>query len=187
MRTSRLLTVCTLAALAWCALSAGQEATRELQMGTKTSDSGFAAALEVEVPITDPQGAEKTLLESFDLLQEAVVQAGFTPLGTAQVVLQISFDTRPQGAVPCQLLLPIIEQPSEDDLNNEGDFAVVPVEAGKVAYTYHKGSFRELEVTFMRLFQYAVANDLEPAGYPRVIVYTPGDEAGVAEVQLPVK
>jgi len=176
-------------ALAVClqASACCQNAARRTQMGVKTSDSGFATALEIEVPIDDAEAGEKALLESFDLLLEATTEAGFTPVGTGRITMRISFEVRPEGRVPFLLQVPIVEQLTEEDWEADESFDIVRIEPEKVAYTYHKGPYEEMEITIMRLGQWTIANEHELSGYPTIIVYSTTPETEVAEVHIPVK
>ena len=164
-----------------------QDVARRTQMGVKTSDSGFATVLEIEVPIDDDEAGEKALLEAFDLLLEATKEAGFTPVGTGRITMRISFEVRPEGRVPFLLQVPIAEQPTEADREADESFDIVSIEPEKVAYTYHKGPYDEMEITLMRLVQWTIANEHDLNGHPTVIVYSTTPATEVAEVQIPVK
>jgi len=165
-----------------------QAAQREMQTGVKTADTGYVTSLPVEVSLADAEQAERSVLEGFQLLRDATAAAGFTPLGKARVVAQISMQAPPQGNVSFLLQLFVIEQPTDEDLKATHDFDLLPVEAEKVAYTFHKGPVRQAQLTFMRLAQWTMANNLDFGGYPYMILHdTSGKAPEVIEVQLPVK
>jgi len=166
--------------------AAAQAPAREMQIGTKTSDIGYAISLAIEIPTDDIQATEGILQDNFALLKEATEAAGFTPVGPARIEVEISFENRPQGDIPAKLQLVVAEQPTDEELD-DANLNIVVLEPVKVAYTYHKGSLRDLQISFMRLGQWVLGQGLEPNGFPRIIAYAPGAEPGVAEIQIPVK
>jgi hypothetical protein len=161
---------------------------RSVQTGVKTSDSGYATALQVQVPAGEDEEGQRIVREGFELLRDATVAAGFTPVGKARIVVQVGMEGPPQGTLPFLLQLPIIEQPTAEDLKAEHDLQLLPLKADKVAYTYHKGPVAEVPRTFMRLAQWTIGQGLDMVGQPTMILYDiSGKVPEVIEVQIPVK
>jgi hypothetical protein len=168
---------------------AAQAAGRKAQTGVKTSDPGYVVSLDVPVPVGDLGGAGRLIRENLDLLSDAAIAEGFTPVGKGRVVIQLNLQTPPQGAITVSLQQFILEEPSEEDLQVERDFALLCVPAERVAYTYHRGTLEELQGTFVRLMQWMIGEGLDPNGFPMAIAYSiPATGLPeVYEVQMPVK
>jgi hypothetical protein len=161
---------------------------RPLQTGTKTTEPGFVTSTELDVPTGDMEQGQRAMADGLALLREATQAAGFTLTGKARAVVQFSMQGPPGDTVPFLLQLFIAEQPTDEDLKAEFDFQLLPVKAEKVAYTYHKGPLAEVQRTFMRLWQWSMAQGLDVAGYPCMVVQGISEKApDVIEVQLPVK
>ena len=177
----------------WMALlmltgAAWGQPVRTLQTGTKTSEPGYVTSLEADVPVADMEAAGQVVLERLTLLREATIAAGFTPTGKLRAVLQVSMEAPPQATVPFLVQLYIAEQPTDADLKAEWGFGLLRAEPEKVAYTYHKGSMEGAQLTFMRLWQWTMAQGLDVAGYPYMVLYGAGDKPpDLLEIQLPVK
>jgi hypothetical protein len=168
--------------------SGWSQGNRPVQTGVKTSDSGYATARQVLVPAGEDEEGQRIVREGFELLRDATVAAGFTPVGKARIVVQVGMEGPPQGTLPFLLELFIIDQPTPDDLKAEHDFQLLPVKAEKVAYTFHKGPVAEVERTFMRLVQWTIGQGLDMAGQPTMILYDiSGKVPEVIEAQIPVK
>ncbi len=197
MRACRAVTIVALAMLVTSAVASAQAPERAIQTGVKTTDAGWATMAQVTVSLDDLPAASKIMYEAFTKLWTEALAAGLTPLGPAHVVL-LSMLTAPLagGEFSFEVQLPFIEQPTEEDLDGAGGLLIVPIEATKVAYTYHKGStedpqaaFTALSDSFVRLYQWLMANGHEPAGPPHIIAYGTDETGGfqAAELQVPIE
>jgi len=87
--------------------------------------------------------------------------------------------------------LPLAEQPSADDLANEGPVPIKRVPETTVAFTYHVGDPAFIGDTFAALANWAGAQGLTLSGRARVVVnMTPTDgeaEHFVRECQLEIQ
>lgn len=165
-----------------------QTGERQFRTGVKSSEPGYVTSLEVDVPVADADAAERLVSETYNLLREATLRAGFTPTGKARAVAKISTEGPLGATIRIALQLFVVEQPTDEDLKGGFDFELLHVDAEKVAYSFHKGSIRSAQATFMRLWQWTVAQGLDVNGYPCMVVYGLSDKApDVFEVQLPVK
>ncbi len=181
-------TKCVLAALGLLVASGAIAQERPVQTNQKTTEPGYVTSLTLDVPVGDMQAAGQMVADRLALLSEATVAAGFTPTGKVRAVVQINMQAPAAATVPFLLQLYVAEQPTDADLKAEQDFELVPVEAGKVAYTYHKGPMEGAQRTFMRLWQWTMAKGLDVAGYPCMVLYGLPDQAPeLVEVQLPVE
>jgi hypothetical protein len=131
---------------------------------------------------------ERMVAEGLRSLRDATKAAGFTLTGKARAIVKFSMAGPPGDTVPFVLQLFIAEQPTDEELKAERDFQLLPVKAEEVAYTFHKGPLAEAQQTFMRLWQWTMAQGLDISGYPYMVVQGVSDQApDVIEVQLPVK
>jgi effector-binding domain-containing protein len=162
---------------------------REPQMGLKTSDACIAGVTEVEVKTAEMAQAYARIGEAIDELATSLRDAGFTILGVIHVAV-VGPLPPPAGEMTLQVRMPVIEQPTEEDLRPDALPRLMKLEAMKVAYTYNKGPIEDNQVAFMRLIQWVMGQKLEIAGAPCLILY--GQPAGdpmqqVSELQVPVK
>ena len=176
--------------LASAAVVHGQAPEREMQTGVKTTADGWAVMTQVTVSVDDFGAAAKTFEDAFEKLWNSALAMGLTPLGPGHIVMMGMPVAPPEGGeLSLEVQLPIIEQPTDEDLDAAGDLFIVPMEATKVAYTYHKGPFEQLQGSFMRLFGWVIANGHQPAGGPRIIAYAMSDDPSLqtAELQVPIE
>ena len=164
-------------------------APREIQTGTKMSDLCYVAVSEVTVKAADAAKTENLISQAMQELGTMATDAGFSPVGTLHVAVVGPLPPPPPGDITLQVRLPILEQPTEEDLKPGGPLTIVKLEATKVAYTYHRGPISDAETSFMRLFQWAAGQQLETTGAPSLIVYqyNPDPMRQVVELQVPVK
>lgn len=177
-----------LVALGVLVASGAMAQERQMQTGTKTTEPGFVTSMEVDVPVADTAQGERLVADRLALLRDASRAAGFTLTGKARAIVQFSMAGPPGETIPFVLQLFIAEQPTDAELKAERDFQLLPVKAEKVAYTFHKGPLAEAQQTFMRLWQWTMAQGLDINGYPCMVVQGISDQAPeVIEVQLPLK
>jgi len=185
------LTLALLIIMMLAAAALSQQAPqREMQTGVKTSDEVYAAVAEVQVkPGVPGQGEEAVGTAIQDLLTQ-VADAGFTPLGSIQVAVVSPLPPPADGSMTLQIRIPIIEQPTPEDLQPDAPLSIAKLAATQVAYTYHKGPMQDVELSFARLMQWVMAQNLPMAGAPFIIIYgtpDPDPMKQVAELQVPVK
>jgi effector-binding domain-containing protein len=113
---------------------------------------------------------------------------GLTLLGPFRIVLKNMGPTA-EGTMPFQLQLPIIDQPTDEDLQADYGFEIVVLDAVEVAYTFHKGSMDQLQAPFMALMNWVPENGKQIAGLPCMIVYSvpENEEPSIVELQVPVQ
>ena len=176
-----------LAGLALLAATGAGAQERALQMGTKTSDAGYAVAVDVTIPLNDLAKAGVTFGKAFDDLATMAEAEGFTMLGPTRIVLK-SLGPTPEQTMPFQLQMMIVEQPTDEDLKAQLGFAILKLEPQKVAYTYHKGTLDQVQMSFMGLMLWLEQQGLQPAGMPWMVIYSTqgGGEPQVCEIQAPV-
>ncbi len=162
---------------------------REVQTGTKMSDLCYVAVSEVTVKAADAAKTENLVGQAIQELGTMVTDAGFSPVGTVHVAVVSPLPPPAPGDMAFQVRLPILEQPAEEDLKAGGPLTIVKLDTTKVAYTYSKGPMADTGNTFARLFEWAVANKLQIAGAPFLIIYqyNPDPMQQVVELQVPVK
>jgi hypothetical protein len=161
---------------------------RALQMGTKTSDAGYAVGVDVTIALDDMAKAGETFEKAFDNLATMAEAEGFTMLGPTRIVLKSMGPTADQK-MPFQLQMLIIQQPTDEDLKAQLGFALVKLEPQKVAFTYHKGTLDQIQMSFMGLMTWVQQNGLQFAGLPWIVIYptAEGGEPQVCEIQAPVQ
>jgi len=155
-------------------------------MGTKTASGGYATTLDFDIPIGDMDAAEAAIQEYGELLQQVTEESGFTLTGVARLEIEVSLEARPEGLILAHIQFFVAEKPTVDELEGDFDVGVVEIEEEMVAYTYHKGGFRDLETSFMGLGQWVFGQPLEMNGFPRIVVNL-GDDEYPLEVQMPVQ
>lgn len=189
MRPWPVIMIVVVTALTSAALVQGQAPEREIQTGVKTTGDGWALMTQVTVPIDDFGAAGKIFEDALGKLHAGAQARGLTPLGPGRIVM-LSMPAAPpeDGALSLEVQVPFIEQPTDEDLDVAGDLVIVPIEAAKVAYTYHRGPLEQLQGSFMRLFGWVIANGHQPAGGPRIIAYAVSDDPSLqtAELQVPI-
>ena len=104
------------------------------------------------------------------------------------MVVKVNMQGPPGAFVRLAHQLYVAEQPSKEDLTAQFDFELAAVPEQKVAYTFHKGRLEDAQRTFMRLWQWTIAQGLDVIGYPTMVVNGVTDQdPEVVEVQLPIK
>jgi len=185
------LTLVPLATLMLAAAVPSQQAPeREMQTGVKTSDEVYAAVAEIQVKFGVPGQGEDAVGKAIRDLFTQVTDAGFTPLGQIRVAVVSPLPPPADGSMALQVRIPVIEQPTEQDLQADAPLSITKLEATRVAYTYHKGSIQDVQLSFARLIQWIMAQKLEIAGAPFMIIHATPDRdpmKQVAELQIPVK
>jgi effector-binding domain-containing protein len=190
MKARLMIVVVALALLTGCTALYAQAPEREIQTGVKTTGEGWAVMTQVTVSIDDFSAAGKTFGDAFDKLWTGALAVALTPLGPGHMVMtNIPAAPPAEGELTLEVQLPIIEQPTDEDLDAVGDLFIVPIEATKVAYTYHKGPVEQLQGSFMRLLGWVMANGHQLAGAPRIIAYAMSDDPSLqtAELQVPIE
>jgi len=180
----QLLVVATMLASA----TAGTAQERAMQTGTKTSDAGYAVAVDVSIPLDDMGKAGATFGAAFDDLTSMAEAEGFTLVGFSRVAMK-SMGPTPDNRMLFQLQMPVMEQPTEEDLATDFGFEILQLHAQEVAYTYHKGSLDQVQAAFMGLIAWVQQNGRQLAGFPWMVVY-PGSDGGEpsgCEIQAPVQ
>ena len=164
-----------------------QNVERPLQKGLKTSDQVTVVASDITIPTDDLAKAGEIFYKAFDDLAMTAEAEGFTMLGPSYIAMK-SLKPPQGGDMPFRLQLVVVEEPTEEDLAAEYGFEIETLQAIPVAYAYHKGELDQLQGTFMGLFAWLGAQQLQPIGPPRIIMYPPteGEEPNVAEIQVPV-
>ena len=161
---------------------------KAIQIGTKTSSGGYAVTTEVVVAVDDGAKATAAFGKAIENLTNMATAEGFTLLGPARIAMK-SMGPGADGKLPTALELPIIDQPSDEDLKAQYGFGIVKLEEQKVAYTYHKGALDQLQMTMFGLLTWIGQQQLQIAGMPSITIYPDAKaaEPQVAEVQVPVK
>lgn len=161
---------------------------RAAQIGTKTCDGGYAAALDVAIPINDAEQAAGIMSKAFADLRAMAQAEGFTMLGTFRIMTK-SMTPTPDQKMAFQVQMLFIEELTAEDLQAEFEFSIVKLEPQKVAYTYHQGALDQVGTTIMRLLTWIGGNNLQMAGPPWIVVHLSanGSEPQVAEIQVPVQ
>jgi len=179
---------CVLAALGMLVASGTIAQERAVQTGTKTCDAGYAVAVEVTIPLDDMEKAGETFGKAFDDLQSMAEAEGFTLLGPTRIVLRNMGPTA-DGTMPFELQMLIIEQPTDADLQAQLGFAILRLEPQEVAYTYHKGTLDQIQMSFMGLINWVQETKLQLAGLPWMVMYPAldGGEPRSCEIQVPVQ
>ncbi len=187
------------AALAILLTSAcAQTPQREIQTGVKTTGPGWAAMAQVTIGVDDLSKAQEAIGAAFGNVWSDVLEAGLTPLGPSHIVMMGTLLAPPRAGdeYSLEVLVPFVEQPTDEDLDGAGGLLIVPIEPVKVAYTYHKVGGPELQPawqafmeSFTRLYLWIMGNGHQPAGGPRIVVYAV-DESGLpqmGELQVPIE
>lgn len=186
-----------LALLVTCVAVSAQTPHRAMQMGVKTTGAGWAIMAPVTLFTDNLSAASGTMQEAFMKLWTEALAVGLTPLGPGHVVMMTMPTGPPEGGeFSFEVQLPIIEEPTDADFDRAEQAVIVPIEARKVAFTYHKGAgedpqavFTALSGSFTRLYEWLMAKGHEPAAPPRVIAYGV-DRTGAfqaAELQVPIE
>jgi effector-binding domain-containing protein len=169
---------------------AQQPPERPIQTGVKTTAESYAVVTEQSVPMDQVATLRDNLPQALQKLGQDAQAAGYTLLGPVQVTISGVMPPSPDGKLTILIAMPVIEQPTEDELKAIEGLKVCRLEPTQVAYTFHKGGMMELQGSFMRLFQYTMGSGKEVIGAPTIIVADPAKAFGdtmVAELQLPVK
>jgi hypothetical protein len=167
-----------------------QAAPREMQTGLKTTGESYATMTELSFPIAELATAPHALPDVIAKLTEDTKKAGLTPLGPTQVSIAGVFPPDPEGKVTLQILLPIIEAATADDLNGGAGVKVVKQDSARVAYTYPQGGLLQLQSAFFRLYNWVMAQGKDVAGLPTLVIFrapTADDDSMIAELELAVK
>ena len=76
----------------------------------------------------------------------------------------------PAGNLKWEAWLPIVEQPTDEELREDAPVSVKRVPQSEVAFTYHVGDPNDVENTLMGLFAWAGGKGLRLTGGARVLI-----------------
>jgi len=159
-----------------------------MQMGTKTSDAGYAIAVDMAIALDDMAQAEDAFGTALDDLASMAEAEGLTLVGPWRVALRSMGPTEDREML-FQLQMPIMEQPTEEDLAAEYGFEILQLAAQQVAYTYHKGPLDQVQMSLMGLIGWVQQNGMQLEGLPWMVIHhgPDGGEPEGCELQAPVQ
>jgi hypothetical protein len=176
--------VALVAALAGIA-QAAPVTDRPMQRGTKTVVAMYVA---YAGRTSGPDEIDAQISQTLEDLWAFCVDNGLHPAGPPTVAAE-TVDEAAQ-LVRWEAWLPLADQPSADDLANEGPVPIKRVPETTVAFTYHAGDPAFIGDTFAALANWAGAQGLTLSGRARVVVnMTPTDgevEHFIRECQLEI-
>jgi effector-binding domain-containing protein len=153
--------------LACLGVAAQGQAQGRIQRDVKTVAPMYVAFVErASPPDQIPIEADEALTELWTSCEDN----GYHPLDVGIITIAGVMSPAPADNLKWEAWLPIIEQPTDEELRQDAAPRVKRVPRSEVAFTYHVGDPNDIENTLMGLFAWAGGKGLTLTGRARVLM-----------------